>query len=101
MDRSSCSTYSDVSSTRPAIGILGLMVALRLTCRRCCLETAGDGNPGPENAHRFPIGDAMDFDLSPLLVVWEVTQACDLACVHCRPSELPDRDPGELSTEEA
>ena len=43
----------------------------------------------------------MDFDLSPLLVVWEVTQACDLACVHCRPSERPDRDPGELSTAEA
>jgi radical SAM protein len=43
----------------------------------------------------------MDFDLSPLLVVWEVTQACDLACVHCRPSGRPDRDPDELSTEEA
>ena len=43
----------------------------------------------------------MDFDLCPLLVVWEVTQACDLACIHCRPSVRPDRDPGELSTEEA
>jgi radical SAM protein len=43
----------------------------------------------------------MDFDLSPLLVVWEVTQACDLACIHCRASERPDLDPSELSTGEA
>lgn len=43
----------------------------------------------------------MDFNLSPLLVVWEVTQACDLACVHCRPSLQPARHPGELSFEEA
>ena len=43
----------------------------------------------------------MDFDLSPLLVVWEVTQACDLACVQCRPAKQPDRDTGELSADEA
>ena len=40
----------------------------------------------------------MNFDQSPLLVIWEVTQACDLACVHCRASARPDRDPQELST---
>ncbi len=48
-----------------------------------------------------PIGDVMDFDLCPLLVVWEVTEACDLACVQCRDSRRPDRDPRELTTEEA
>jgi radical SAM protein len=42
----------------------------------------------------------MDFNQSPLLVIWEVTQACDLACVHCRASARPERDSGELSTEE-
>jgi radical SAM protein len=42
----------------------------------------------------------MDFNQSPLLVIWEVTQACDLACAHCRVSARPERDPGELSTEE-
>jgi radical SAM protein len=42
----------------------------------------------------------MDFNQSPLLVVWEVTQACDLACNHCRASAMPDRDPHELTTEE-
>ncbi|HUJ20976.1 MAG TPA: TIGR04053 family radical SAM/SPASM domain-containing protein, partial [Bryobacteraceae bacterium] len=34
------------------------------------------------------------------LVIWEVTQACDLACVHCRASAMPGRNPAELTTEE-
>ena len=42
-----------------------------------------------------------DFNQAPFLVIWEVTRACDLACVHCRASAQPQRDPGELSTEEA
>jgi radical SAM protein len=42
----------------------------------------------------------MNFDQSPMLVIWEVTQACDLACVHCRASALPDRNPKELTTEQ-
>ena len=40
----------------------------------------------------------MDFNLSPLLVIWEVTQACDLACVHCRPNVQPERNADELTT---
>jgi radical SAM protein len=42
----------------------------------------------------------MNFNEAPLLVIWEVTQACDLACVHCRASALPSRNPNELTTEE-
>src|SRR5574340_72350 len=46
-------------------------------------------------------GDAMmNFDQSPLLVIWEVTQACDLACVHCRASAQSERHPHELNTEQ-
>ncbi|HWP93057.1 MAG TPA: TIGR04053 family radical SAM/SPASM domain-containing protein [Thermodesulfobacteriota bacterium] len=41
-----------------------------------------------------------DFSLSPFIVIWEVTQACDLACIHCRAKARPWRDPGELTTEE-
>ncbi len=41
-----------------------------------------------------------DFDERPFLAIWEVTQACDLACVHCRASAQPDRHPDELTTEE-
>src|SRR6516225_4620963 len=43
---------------------------------------------------------SMNFDQSPLLVIWEVTQACDLACVHCRASAQAARDSGELTTEQ-
>lgn len=43
----------------------------------------------------------MNFDQAPLLVIWEVTPACDLACVHCRASAMPARSPDELSTQEA
>src|SRR4249920_3595581 len=42
----------------------------------------------------------MDFNQSPLLVIWEVTQACDLACVHCRASAMAGRNPDELTTEQ-
>jgi radical SAM protein len=41
-----------------------------------------------------------DFNRAPFLVIWEVTRACALACVHCRADAIPRRDPRELSTEE-
>ncbi len=47
-----------------------------------------------------PVIDTIDFDERPFIAIWEVTQACDLACVHCRASAQPDRNPLELSTEE-
>ena len=40
------------------------------------------------------------FDQTPSLVIWEVTQACDLACRHCRASAEPGRHHAELSTEQ-
>ncbi|HMC63044.1 MAG TPA: TIGR04053 family radical SAM/SPASM domain-containing protein [Candidatus Solibacter sp.] len=42
----------------------------------------------------------MNFDQAPMLVIWEVTQACDLACVHCRASAQGERNPSELTTEQ-
>ncbi len=44
---------------------------------------------------------SMDFDRAPFLVIWETTQACDLACRHCRACAQPLRHPEELSTDEA
>jgi len=41
------------------------------------------------------------FDRRPVLVYWELTQACDLACKHCRAEAIPQRHPLELSTGEA
>jgi radical SAM protein len=43
---------------------------------------------------------SVDFAQAPFLVIWETTQACALACRHCRASARPWRDPQELSTEE-
>ena len=42
-----------------------------------------------------------DFDERPFIVIWETTQACDLACVHCRACAQPVRNALELSTDEA
>ncbi|WP_194948763.1 TIGR04053 family radical SAM/SPASM domain-containing protein [Actinomyces trachealis] len=37
----------------------------------------------------------------PMLVTWESTRACQLACRHCRAESRPLRDPRELTTAEA
>jgi radical SAM protein len=42
----------------------------------------------------------VDFDTTPALVFWETTQACELACRHCRASAMPNPGPGQLSTDE-
>lgn len=46
-------------------------------------------------------GMPKDFDKAPFLVIWETTQACDLACKHCRAEAQPNRHPDELTTDEA
>lgn len=59
-------------------------------------------HPGPApSGHKAPWSIApVDYDRSPFLVIWETTQACDLACRHCRASAIPGPLPGELSTAE-
>jgi radical SAM protein len=42
-----------------------------------------------------PRGNA--FDETPFIVFWETTQACDLACKHCRADARSERDPEELT----
>jgi radical SAM protein len=44
--------------------------------------------------------EPLDFGRAPFLVIWEVTRACALACVHCRADAIARRDPAELTTEE-
>lgn len=36
----------------------------------------------------------------PFVLIWEVTQACELACDHCRADARPARHPDELTTAE-
>ena len=43
---------------------------------------------------------AYDVKNRPFLVIWETTQACDLACRHCRAEARPEHDPLALSFEE-
>lgn len=57
---------------------------------------AGAAEAGP--AARFP---APSHAVRPLLVYWEVTRACRLACRHCRAEANPEPVPGELDTEAA
>lgn len=42
----------------------------------------------------------VDYHQAPLLLIWEVTRACALACRHCRASAIDWRDPRELSLDE-
>ena len=44
--------------------------------------------------------DDLDVDRRPLVLIWEVTQACGLACRHCRADAKPERHPDELTTAE-
>lgn len=44
---------------------------------------------------------AHDFSQNPMLVYWEMTQACGLACKHCRAEAMPNANPLELTTEQS
>ncbi len=52
----------------------------------------------------MPIGSVRPtrfvFDRAPMLVYWELTRACGLACRHCRAEAIATRDPRELGTAE-
>jgi radical SAM protein len=41
-----------------------------------------------------------DFEQAPFIVIWEVTRACALSCLHCRADAIPRRNPNELTTDE-
>lgn len=42
----------------------------------------------------------VDFAQRPMLVFWETTRACGLACRHCRADAMLDPQPGQLSYDE-
>lgn len=56
-------------------------------------------------AHPAGIGsvkpEGWAYKRSPMIVYWELTNACGLACRHCRATAMPDPAPGELSTAQA
>jgi AdoMet-dependent heme synthase len=65
----------------------------------------GNGHPHgmghPHGAgHPHGQGMAIDYDQNPFIVIWEVTRACQLKCVHCRADAQLVKDPRELTHEE-
>ena len=44
---------------------------------------------------------SVDFNKAPFIVIWEVTRACDLRCVHCRAEAIVQRHPLELTFRES
>jgi radical SAM protein len=73
------------------------------------METRMPSNPNPQLApqaaqerqyHNQRMIHA-DFDQAPFTIAWEVTRACAYACVHCRADAQHQRNPNELTTEEA
>lgn len=41
-----------------------------------------------------------DYDQDPFIVIWELTRACALKCLHCRADAQYYRDPRELTFEQ-
>lgn len=69
-------------------------------CSLSCGDQIAHATPQPVFTD-FASLKPRDFDQRPLLVIWEMTQACDLKCAHCRANSRPHRHPLELSTAEA
>jgi AdoMet-dependent heme synthase len=53
-----------------------------------------------ENISEFGASPAAANGDRPFILIWEVTQACDLACLHCRACAQPQRSLLELTTSE-
>lgn len=55
----------------------------------------------PASGHPHHSGGMMDFSRNPMLVYWEMTQACPLACRHCRAEAVSKAHPDELTHAES
>ncbi|HZP97076.1 MAG TPA: TIGR04053 family radical SAM/SPASM domain-containing protein [Candidatus Limnocylindria bacterium] len=65
---------------------------------------AGLGPVDASASAPVPIGSVRParfvYGRAPMLLYWELTRACGLACRHCRAEAIPARDPLELGTAE-
>ena len=90
------------AGNRPAVRA-GIRPAVRAgSARPSAPGSARPSAPGsarpsaPGSARR----SAPDFGQRPMLVFWETTRACQLACRHCRASATSQAMPGELNRAE-
>ena len=68
--------------------------------RRIAGEDTGPAGPAGYQPGRDKLTDLFELGLtSPICLTWELTYACNLACVHCL-SSSGRRDPRELTTAE-
>jgi radical SAM protein len=51
--------------------------------------------------HNIPARGGLNYDETPFLAIWEITQSCDLACKHCRAAAQPIAHPDELTNAQA
>ncbi len=59
------------------------------------------GHPGrADGKPDAAITRGRDYDETPLIVTWELTQACSLSCDHCRADAIEERHHDELTTTE-
>src|ERR1700685_3007911 len=82
----------------------------RKTAKSLNRSTSSDPNastPGRDSIgglmqpmHNIPARGGLNFDETPFLAIWEVTQSCDLACKHCRAAAQPIAHPDELTNAE-
>ena len=63
---------------------------------QCGVRTSRGNLPGMTKTP-----DTYRYDERPAMVYWELTRACDLACIHCRADAVKQRHPLELSTAES
>lgn len=55
----------------------------------------------PHGERRQPSGSLMGKNGTPRIMFWELTEGCNLSCIHCRATAQPQRNPDELTTEQA
>ncbi len=48
----------------------------------------------------LPARGGLNYDETPFLAIWEVTQSCDLACKHCRAAAQPEPHAEQLTTKQ-
>ncbi|HEU0243096.1 MAG TPA: TIGR04053 family radical SAM/SPASM domain-containing protein [Candidatus Limnocylindrales bacterium] len=58
------------------------------------------GHPGGITGVGAVRAEGFVYDRAPMLVYWETTLACGLACRHCRATAQAERNPLELTTDE-
>ncbi|HZD66981.1 MAG TPA: mycofactocin radical SAM maturase [Acidimicrobiales bacterium] len=64
------------------------------------VDSAATAPPVPGRASRDLTGQLAEGLAAPICLTWELTYACNLACVHCL-SSSGRRDPAELTTAQA